>query len=795
MALTGKTIGQLPTLTSPLDSNALFVTEYGGTTYSLPYWQNYGVVTGFSFNINNYDLTLNGDKGLNLTQSLAILSSDMNIVSGSYNPTTGVATFVNNSGGTFNVTGFLTGYTDFYITGGSYSNGTLTLNQTNGIISISGFLTGTTSISGSSLPVVRNVYLVQDNSDAIRMGGNPSNVYTTFQSAYDAANTLQTTNGGRVVITVGNVSATTVGDCYVTSWNNSVSLAGINRNVSSVGSIVVTGTTVPTIFIQNLTVGRGNLNIYNNSNSGIISLAGLNLTLENSFINREITTKKIDNIGNSGNVTVSNSFNSTISTIIQGSTLGGVVMTSSSGNSGNFSMTNCSNLIIGAFSQAATGNCGTFTMSNCPNIYFGGILDRRTTPLTNVVSMGNFSMTNCNNVRFASTTNIFNTKNILGQNLTGGSINFNIDRTNKFILFSGSLSLGGSINTNRANVSLWVRLYNSEFLGGLAINGGFLEQYGGFLKNLDMESCTFTDFYLWNFPISSQVGTTPSPNRVFIQNCKQNLYGNDYVFRIVNYDVSYNNFMIKNYLSDEAFATSIGSSDDTYGSLLININETNGDYNLYSASTVPFMITNQPIILDNINIKGYLGIAGLDPVTSPNSGLTVNCYVYNSTTNAAEFYSGYGDFNYRIENCNIKNNSAGLTSSFMYGTNFINGGLDPSLNTIDGKLSKPIYIYNSNIPFEYQSLNPFISGYGIIGRVPFIIENSYVELGSLYDVTYNPYGGDIILNKVYNSHIVGVGGVSSINSISGTVYTTTITRPSTTLTTGVTFYNSYDDIY
>ena len=148
MSLTGKTIGQLPTLTSPLDSNALFVTEYGGTTYSLPYWQNYGVVTGFSFNTNNYDLTLTGDKGLTLTQSLAILSSDMTIVSGSYNPTNGVATFINNSGGTFNVTGFLTGYTDFVVSGLTYNNltGTLTLSQTNGsVLTTSGFLTGTTT--------------------------------------------------------------------------------------------------------------------------------------------------------------------------------------------------------------------------------------------------------------------------------------------------------------------------------------------------------------------------------------------------------------------------------------------------------------------------------------------------------------------------------------------------------------------------------------------------------------------------------------------------------------------------
>jgi hypothetical protein len=68
-------------------------------------------VTGLTFNVGNYDLTLNRSDGTNFTQSLAILSSDMTVTGGTYNPSTGVATFTNNSGGTFNVSGFLTGFT------------------------------------------------------------------------------------------------------------------------------------------------------------------------------------------------------------------------------------------------------------------------------------------------------------------------------------------------------------------------------------------------------------------------------------------------------------------------------------------------------------------------------------------------------------------------------------------------------------------------------------------------------------------------------------------------------------
>jgi hypothetical protein len=40
----------------------------------------------------------------------------------------------------------LTGVPNFYVTGGTYSNGTLTLNRQNGSVTITGFTTGFTSV-------------------------------------------------------------------------------------------------------------------------------------------------------------------------------------------------------------------------------------------------------------------------------------------------------------------------------------------------------------------------------------------------------------------------------------------------------------------------------------------------------------------------------------------------------------------------------------------------------------------------------------------------------------------------
>ena len=56
----------------------------------------------------------------------------MVVTGGTYNPSTGIATFTNNSGGTFNVNGFLTGMTDTYVTGLTYSNNLITLKQNAG---------------------------------------------------------------------------------------------------------------------------------------------------------------------------------------------------------------------------------------------------------------------------------------------------------------------------------------------------------------------------------------------------------------------------------------------------------------------------------------------------------------------------------------------------------------------------------------------------------------------------------------------------------------------------------------
>jgi hypothetical protein len=81
-------------------------------------------VTGFTFNTSTYDLTIKQNEGQpDLVTNLASLATDVYVVSGVYNPSTGIVTYTNTSGGTFEVSGFTTGMTDSYTTD-AYLSGT-----------------------------------------------------------------------------------------------------------------------------------------------------------------------------------------------------------------------------------------------------------------------------------------------------------------------------------------------------------------------------------------------------------------------------------------------------------------------------------------------------------------------------------------------------------------------------------------------------------------------------------------------------------------------------------------------
>ena len=91
-------------------------------------------VNNLIFDTSNYDLTVTRNDGWSNTENLGILAGDLRVTGGTYNSNTGVGTFTNNSGGTFNVSGFLTGYTDTIITAFTYNNNTFTISDSKGSV-------------------------------------------------------------------------------------------------------------------------------------------------------------------------------------------------------------------------------------------------------------------------------------------------------------------------------------------------------------------------------------------------------------------------------------------------------------------------------------------------------------------------------------------------------------------------------------------------------------------------------------------------------------------------------------
>lgn len=129
------------------------------------------------------------------------------------------------------------------------STGALSLDWSNGVAG-----------GGFNPAKVRNVYLVNETSDAAAMGGPANNVYTTAQAAYDAADALQQGLGGAniVVILVGNTKAANVGDITLAAnWNKYVYIAGIDPKVSEIGNIIATNLATNGFDVGTLDGGSG----------------------------------------------------------------------------------------------------------------------------------------------------------------------------------------------------------------------------------------------------------------------------------------------------------------------------------------------------------------------------------------------------------------------------------------------------------------------------------------------------------------------------------------------------------
>jgi len=268
-------------------------------------------VTGFTFNVSNYDLTINQNNGQSpLTQSLSILASDLYVTGGTYNSNTGVATFTNNTGGTFQVTGFLTGFTDTLVTAFTYNNNTFTITDSRGtgftatINTMTG-LTATTISATTYLNLPSTTFTGGTVSGATNFtGGLSANTFsaTTYLNLPSSTFTGGTVSGPTNFLsglTANTISATTyqnlpvTADTFTTAATFSVSTGIItfNRN-NNTPNYTVTGLTG---FTSAFTYSN---NVFTISRSGTSNLTALINTVTGFTINGNLTVTGTSTVNN-----------------------------------------------------------------------------------------------------------------------------------------------------------------------------------------------------------------------------------------------------------------------------------------------------------------------------------------------------------------------------------------------------------------------------------------------------------------------------------------------------------------
>jgi hypothetical protein len=156
-------------------------------------------VTGATFNPISGVATFTNNSGGTFSLS-GLAGSEIFVTGGTYNPSTGVATFINNSGGTFNVSGFLTGYTNYYTTGATLVNNVAYFDRTDVLsaytLNLSSLeFTGNTSASCITELWVSNIH-----------GCSPITIHDSIQHNTSTASGLLSTAFGGSNVSSGNYS-------------------------------------------------------------------------------------------------------------------------------------------------------------------------------------------------------------------------------------------------------------------------------------------------------------------------------------------------------------------------------------------------------------------------------------------------------------------------------------------------------------------------------------------------------------------------------------------------------------
>jgi hypothetical protein len=201
-------------LSDVIDSNSLTGGTYDGQVLSL------GLKNGSNISVSGF--------------------TDIFVTGGTYS--NGDILFINNTGGTFNVTGLFTGNTDVFVTGGTYNSSTgiaTFINNTGGTFNLSGFststqftggtVTGSTNFTGgvTANTITSNNYF-SGNTNLLNIFST-TDYYTTGATFNDNNKLATFTRNDNQIYTL-NLSALTNIDTYVTGFSFSSNTFYINQN-------------------------------------------------------------------------------------------------------------------------------------------------------------------------------------------------------------------------------------------------------------------------------------------------------------------------------------------------------------------------------------------------------------------------------------------------------------------------------------------------------------------------------------------------------------------------------------
>ena len=202
--------------------------------------------TGVISTLSSFSATTFYGDGSNLT---GVSKFDTFVTGGTYNDITGVATFTNNTGGTFNVTGFYTGSTDIYVTAVTFTNNQLTLFRNDGVT------LGATINNFTNLNVNGSVSATTYYGDGSNLTGISTQDTFVTGGTYSAGTAVFTNNTGGTFSVTGFSNSTGTSFTGGTVLGATIFTNGLTANTFALSSTPSTNTTNTDVLTLNQSTG------------------------------------------------------------------------------------------------------------------------------------------------------------------------------------------------------------------------------------------------------------------------------------------------------------------------------------------------------------------------------------------------------------------------------------------------------------------------------------------------------------------------------------------------------------